>query len=471
MPAIVVVFAVIAVYGQGGWIAEALRAVGVDPRFRIFGWPGIVLAHVFLNAPFVARVYLGALAAVPTEHWRLAQTLGFTPREVMRHLDWPVVRSELAGLASLVFLLCFTSFAIVLTLGGGSGRATLEVAIFEALRVDLDFARAAWIGLVQIAICAGVAVVLHGIVARPPVGQTIRAPIPRPDAADPRLRLARRGCARDGGRARRPAPGEPRRGPRSPPGGHRPRLPAGAPDEPRDRDALRHRGVRDGPRARDRGPPRAPHPPVSRHRPGLRRRTGPRAGPPPFALTAGLFLLIRRVADPAAAGYVLLPLINALGALPFAYRFISPPVMVAGERYGRLADLIGLKGTARLAIVDWPLLRRPLAAGFAMSLALSFGDFGVIALFGGRELRTLPYLLYERLGAYRLEEASAIGLVLVLIAAVARLRVLPVVRCSSLTIAGWSIRISRHPTRWKSHRANCARSWDPRGAARPRCST
>ena len=51
-----------------------------------------------------------------------------------------------------------------------------------------------------------------------------------------------------------------------------------------------------------------------------------------------------------------------------------------------------------------------------MSAALSFGDFGVIALFGGRELRTLPYLLYERLGAYRLEEASAIGLVLVLTA-------------------------------------------------------
>jgi thiamine transport system permease protein len=51
-----------------------------------------------------------------------------------------------------------------------------------------------------------------------------------------------------------------------------------------------------------------------------------------------------------------------------------------------------------------------------MAMALSFGDFGVVALFGGGELRTLPYLLYERLGAYRLEEASAIGLLLVAIA-------------------------------------------------------
>jgi thiamine transport system permease protein len=51
-----------------------------------------------------------------------------------------------------------------------------------------------------------------------------------------------------------------------------------------------------------------------------------------------------------------------------------------------------------------------------MAMALSFGDFGVVALFGGSELRTLPYLLYERLGSYRLEEASAIGLVLMLAA-------------------------------------------------------
>ena len=34
-------------------------------------------------------------------------------------------------LALLIFLLCFTSFAIVLSLGGGPGAATLEVAIYE----------------------------------------------------------------------------------------------------------------------------------------------------------------------------------------------------------------------------------------------------------------------------------------------------------------------------------------------------
>ena len=65
------------------------------------------------------------------------------------------------------------------------------------------------------------------------------------------------------------------------------------------------------------------------------------------------------------------------------------------------------RASTKLKIMDWPLLRRPFASAFALSMALSFGDFGIVALFGGTELRTLPYLLYERLGAYRLDEASA----------------------------------------------------------------
>ena len=52
-------------------------------------------------------------------------------------------------------------------------------------------------------------------------------------------------------------------------------------------------------------------------------------------------------------------------------------------------------------------------AAFALSAALSLGDFGVIALFGGGDLITLPYLMAERLGAYRIDEAGAVALVLV----------------------------------------------------------
>jgi thiamine transport system permease protein len=95
---------------------------------------------------------------------------------------------------------------------------------------------------------------------------------------------------------------------------------------------------------------------------------------------------------------------------------VAPHLLTTEERYGRVAASLGITGWSKLTIMDWPALKRPLAAGFALAMALSFGDFGIIALFGGTELVTLPYLLYERLGAYRLDEAAAIGLVIVLFA-------------------------------------------------------
>ncbi|NIP75463.1 MAG: hypothetical protein GTN90_05530, partial [Xanthomonadales bacterium] len=57
-------------------------------------------------------------------------------------------------------MLCFTSFALVLMLGGGPQASTLEVAIYEAARLDFDLARAATLSLIQLAICALVLLVL-----------------------------------------------------------------------------------------------------------------------------------------------------------------------------------------------------------------------------------------------------------------------------------------------------------------------
>src|SRR5690606_8134912 len=107
-------------------------------------------AHVFFNAPLAARIVLASLSAVPGEHWRLAEQLGMRAGAVFRFIDWPVLRRELPAVAALVFLLCFTSFAVVLALGGGPGTATLEVAIFEAVRFDVDFNRAGILALLQV---------------------------------------------------------------------------------------------------------------------------------------------------------------------------------------------------------------------------------------------------------------------------------------------------------------------------------
>ncbi|MXQ11409.1 ABC transporter permease subunit [Microvirga makkahensis] len=416
IPTIVVVFAVFAVYGRSGWATGVLSLLGWRDGFSIFGYPGILIAHVFLNGPFVARILLDSLSLVPAEHWRLASAFGFSPAHVFRHLDGPVLRAEMPGLAGLVFLLCFKSFAIVLALGGGPSRSTLEVAIYEALKIDLDFGRAAWLSLIQLVICLTLTGVLHWAFTRPPTAPTIRGLIQRPDARNRNLKLLDAIVLVAAALFIAPLALS---------------LLSGLNNilDVIDTDLLRAfvtsmtiaviaatiaclLALALASAAR-------------RQRVALR---SPRAAAfydflpntllavPPFALTAGLYLIVRSFVDPSSAGFILLPLINGLAAVPFAYRSLAPRLLTAEERYGRVAAALGITGVNKLTIMDWPLLKRPFGAAFALAMALSFGDFGIIALFGGQELVTLPYLLFERLGSYRLDEASAIGLFIVLVA-------------------------------------------------------
>ena len=78
--------------------------------------------------------------------------LGMGPAARFRVIEWPALASALPGIAGLVFMLCATSFAVVLTLGGGPSASTLEVAIYQALRFDFDPARAAALTLTQLAL-------------------------------------------------------------------------------------------------------------------------------------------------------------------------------------------------------------------------------------------------------------------------------------------------------------------------------
>jgi len=59
----------------------------------------------------------------------------------------------------LVFMLCLTSFGVVLTLGGGPRSTTLEVAIYQSLRFDFDPAQAIVLALLQLALCTLVALI------------------------------------------------------------------------------------------------------------------------------------------------------------------------------------------------------------------------------------------------------------------------------------------------------------------------
>jgi thiamine transport system permease protein len=123
-------------------------------------------------------------------------------------------------------------------------------------------------------------------------------------------------------------------------------------------------------------------------------------------------VLLLHAGDVYAAAPAMVISVNALMAMPFAVRVIRPAYDAASARHERLCASLGIAGWSRLRLIDGPALRRPLGTAFAFAMALSLGDLGVIALFGSDQVQTLPYLLMQRMGSYRTEDAAGIALLL-----------------------------------------------------------
>ena len=165
LPVIVAVLGLVSVFGRGGPVNGALALAGLGP-VSIYGWQGVILAHVFFNLPLATRLILQGWATIPGERLRLAAALDFGPGDVLRHLEWPMLRAVVPGVALVIFLICTTSFAVALALGGGPRATTVELAIYQAFRFDFDLGRAAQLGAVQLAI-GGAAALLSLRVALP----------------------------------------------------------------------------------------------------------------------------------------------------------------------------------------------------------------------------------------------------------------------------------------------------------------
>lgn len=410
LPAIVVVFGVVAIWGRAGLVSRGLEAVGLAP-LSLYGLPGVVLAHVFFNLPLATRLILQGWGAIPPEQFRLAAQLGFGPGDVFRRIELPMLRTVLPGAFILVFLLCMTSFAVALTLGGGPRATTVELAIYQAVRFDFDLARAARLALLQFALCGVVALVAMRVPAEAGFGSGLRVTARRWDAEGAGRRVLDAGVfvllalflgLPVGAILLGGLPGLAE-------------LPASLWPA-----AARSLGVALASAALA----MALALPLALLIDAVRARGGGRwletlallaFAASPFVMGTGLFILIHPIADPFAIALPLTATVNAVMAMPFALRALLPGVGEARLRDGRLADSLGLQGVTRFRLVTWPHLRAP--AGFAAGLAaaLSMGDLGVIALFAPPEVVTLPLLMERLMGAYRMQAAAGVALVLVLL--------------------------------------------------------
>ncbi|MFD2236940.1 thiamine/thiamine pyrophosphate ABC transporter permease ThiP [Aureimonas populi] len=405
LPTLVAALGILAVFGRGGVLSDLAAALGA-PRLDVYGLPGILLAHVFFNMPLAARMILSALSAVPAETWKLAGQLSLSPLATFRVVEWPAIRSVVPGAASLVFMLCVTSFSLVLVLGGGPASTTMEVAIYQSLRYDFDPGRALALSIVQVGLVAlivapalllgrarGGAFSLGALPRRHDPRSAARALLDRGIVflglafiLAPFAAILLKGLSADLGAlladpaVRRAAATSLVISTLSTVLGLALSLPLAL--------AGGGRGV-------------------------AARLSGSLVlVVPPIVVGAGWFLILREFGPVSAFAPVIVVATNAAMAVPFMTRILGPAARSANTRAGRLAAHLNLSGAARLAHVEWPALRRPLGLALSLGFALSLGDLGSVALFGSPDFVTLPYLLLQRIGSYRSTDAEGLALIL-----------------------------------------------------------
>lgn len=416
LPVLVAVFGILTVYGREGWLASLWGGIGIEWTFSPYGLKGILLAHVFFNLPMATRLLLQVLENIPSEQRQLAAQLNIQGWNFFRFIEWPWLRRQILPVGALIFMLCFASFATVLSLGGGPQATTIELAIYQALSYDYQPGQAALLALVQMVCCLGLVLlsqrfskaisvgVSHGggwrdpqdtwrtklsdtiliifalLLLLPPllaviidgVNSTLSSLLYQPvlwQALSTSLRIA---------------------------------IAAGLISVCLTLMLLWS----------------------SRE---LRLRQHFLAGQaleisgmlilamPGIVLATGFFLLLNStIGLPQSADAVVI-FTNALMAIPYAIKVLDNPMRDIADRYGKLCQSLNIQGVNRLRFVELRALKIPIAQALAFACVLSIGDFGAVALFGNEDFRTLPFLLYQQIGSYRSNDGAATALILLLL--------------------------------------------------------
>lgn len=418
LPALVAVLGITSIYGRNGVLAAFFGWIGLDVVPDIYGLAGILLAHVFFNLPLATRLILSSLDSIPEDYWKLSSQLGMSNWTQFKLIEWPVILRNMSGVAGLIFMLCITSFTVVLTLGGGPRATTLEVAIYQSLHFDFDIARAVSLTLLQL--CLTVAVLcLLSLAGRPTEeGFSLRTTTRRFDRPSWLQRMWNIGLILTGFLfVALPMGGTVISG-----------LSADLARLLSETTVWRAivTSLALGATAATLSLIISLGLVIARESLATRRRDA-RAGMfersldlgaslimvvPPIIIGAGWFILSRHFIDPFSLAPFMVICVNAAMAIPFAFRILRPSWDTAASRHNRLCEQLGIAGWNRLRIIDWPILKRPLGIAFAFAMALSLGDLGTIALFGNDTVLTLPYLLLQRMGSYRTADAAGLALIL-----------------------------------------------------------
>lgn len=415
LPTVVVASAVLAVIGPGGLVGRDLSGTV---------W-AILIAHVFYNIAVVIRIVGGFWSQLDASVEEAARTLGASRTRTFLTVTLPRLRGALGAAAAIVFLFTFTSFGVVLILGG-IGVATIEVAIYQQAISFLDFAAAGALAMVQLVLVGGL-LAAYGRYIDTQRGSGALRIIDPPRPATGRAKLAVgsvigttsavmflplllliRGAfvTADGIGA----------GNFTALSGRTRQLLVISPIEALANSLVIALGAATiatvvGMSAAWALSTR------NRRRRGLDLILMLPLGTSAVTIGFGFLLALDSPID-LRASTVLLPIGHAIVAIPFVVRTALPVLRTARARYREAAAVLGANARQVFWKVDVPILGRALAVGSGFALVVSLGEFGATAFIARPDSPTLPVAIFRYLsipGTY--PQALAMSVILMALTA------------------------------------------------------
>ena len=404
MPSLVLITGIVNLLGPQSPFNDLLS------EWKLFGLNGILLAHIYLNFPLAVRILYQGYNSIPVSREHLADQLKFSVWQRIQHIEWPAIRSQVATLFGLIFILCFNSFAIVLTLGGGPKATTLELAIYQALKYDFNLNEALTLAWLQFAIAGLIYLALIFASKVNWLGSTREQPIYRVERG---LRSTVQMAFYWLGWVYLSAPllalfitlniealvSYPYASMFQAMGVSLviavsaaliSLLAAIALLVPIRKAAQQIKPVQETLFSW-----LANHSLVA----------------PAMVLSTGIYIwLISRGLLESYATWMLI-LLNAFVLLPFLLSQLRPRLIQFDSQYAKLIGNLKLTPLEKARII-YPFIRRSLLAAFSLGLLLALGDVSIFAIFGRYESPTLPWLIYTFAGTYRMSEAAITSVIL-----------------------------------------------------------
>ena len=168
MPTLVVAAAFNTLIGPRGWVNQTLMDLfnlTLPPLQLINTLSAILIAHVFYNTTIVLRMVGDFWAHLDPHLEQAARTLGANRWQTLIRVTLPLLLPVIAAAALLVFIFDFTSFGVILILGGPK-FATIEVEIYYQTISLFNLPLAAVLAIIQLLCTLGLTIIYTQLVAR-----------------------------------------------------------------------------------------------------------------------------------------------------------------------------------------------------------------------------------------------------------------------------------------------------------------